>query len=88
MPTLSEVAKNFADRIISARTQMEVQIILNEIDSLVYEKNNIPISLDDKESLLQAVYNILQPYAIKTFDNKNYLELIRYMMQQIRANKK
>lgn len=88
MPTLNEIAQNFANRITSAGTRQEIEFILDEINRLVYEKTNTPISLDDKEILLQAIYNILQPYAIKTFDNKNYLELIRYMMEQIRASKK
>lgn len=88
MPTLSEFAQQFANRIINAGSQREIELILDEINRLVYEGTNTPISLDEKESLLQAIYNILQPYAIKSFDNKNYLELIRHMMQQLRASKK
>jgi hypothetical protein len=88
MSTLNKIAQHFADKIRNSGTQREAEIILDEINGVVYENTNNPISPDDKEKIVQSVYDILQSYVIKQFDNKNYLELVRHMLAQIRASKK
>jgi replicative DNA helicase len=88
MPILNEIVKYYIDRLKNAGTEREIISILNEIDNLVYESSRTPISLDDKEKILQLIYDTSSSYAIKHFDNKNYLQLVHLMLQQIRANKK
>ena len=88
MPTIDEVAQAYVQRLDQASTQRETEIILEELNRITYEGTSTLITDDDKEILLQKIYNISRPYAIKTFDNKYYLALVSQMLQQIRAGKK
>lgn len=89
MPTIKELAQEYANRIRSANSQQEVQRVLDEINRLVYEENQKPISSETKESLLERLMEILDASTVlKTFDNKNYLALVQHMLQQLRNTKK
>ncbi len=86
MPTQTELAVEFAERIRSASSQWEVKQVLSEIDRLVYEADRRPVSREYKVSLLEQIVEILRAGIVrKSFDNAEYLALVQYMLEQLRV---
>jgi hypothetical protein len=89
MATMKDLARDYAQRIKSAPVKFrEADVILREINRLIYESSNLPISAADKEEIINEIYSIFQNEGIvyKSADNRNYLQLIQYMLAQIKPS--
>jgi hypothetical protein len=92
MTTIEDLAREYAVEIKKASNQSEKAAeVIGRINGLVYENsNNTPISEKDKiEIVLHIHINLLNVTSIiKSTDNSSYLQLVSYMMQQIRGGSK
>jgi len=86
MPTKQHFAKKCAERIIQATYKgHEADKIVDEIKNLTYEETNDPITKEDKKLLIEIIGQNLPSGTIlfKEADNRNYLQLVNYMLSII-----
>ncbi len=85
MPTMDELARDFANRLAGSRNPTAVaQQIETEIRFLRYQANQRPLTLEDRTILLQKTYDLLSnfPTFTKSADNNHYLQLIQWILSQ------
>lgn len=92
---IEEIAKQYVKKINRAFDKKKAaKEIVVEINELVYSKSDKPISSRDKEIIIKKMRDYLSGYRrvgnrrlIQDSDNKNYLELISYIKQQLSQQK-
>ncbi len=91
---LKEFAVEYAQRINNTPNRdrnKEVQAVLNEINKLVYESTQKPITDNDKITLLEELENELKKpliingkmICLNEADNKNYLDLVNIVLLEL-----
>lgn len=96
MPNTWKLAEEYVKRIrlalISPELQLESEIeeIINDINNLVYTNTGNKISLETKYKIIREMREqLVEPkktkdgWLYKEADNKQYLELVSYIMKQI-----
>lgn len=86
MPTKTEMAQKYAERIKAATYKgHETDRIIKEINELTYSETDKPISSLDKKQIIEIIGQNLPSGTIlfKEGDNRNYLQLVNYMLSQI-----
>lgn len=87
MSTKREIAQKYAGRIKTATYKgHEADRIIKEINELTYSETKEPISAHDKQQLIEIIGQNLPSGTIlfKEGDNRNYLQLVNYMLAQIK----
>jgi hypothetical protein len=97
MSTFEELAKDYARQIrMSSDKNITANRIVDQINGLIYVDSRDPLSLEDKEQIIGILAEELGAYPkwgsgeieIKEADNKYYLELVKYILQQVKQGKK
>lgn len=86
MTTKREIAKEYAERIKAATYKgHEADRIIKEINELTYSETNKPISSFEKKQIIEIIGQNLPSGTIlfKEADNRNYLQLVNYMLSKI-----
>jgi len=93
MATFKEHAIAYAERLRGAEDPAaEAERIAAEIQDLKYAKSRKPLSLEDREKIVNYVTEALAdvrrgPGMIKEADNRRYLEMVQALMTLVRGSK-
>ena len=89
MSTKDELAKKYAKLILENGTGVYVANELKrELNSLTYTSTGQNIANEDKKEILLKTLNILikGDFEYKEADNRNYLQLITHVIDQLEGN--
>lgn len=87
MATKDELAREYARRIRNSNDMFrEADIIVDEIKNLAHLEPNKPIYVNDKDEIIELIRENFVPTLgfLRGTDNRNYLQLVNYMLSQIR----
>jgi hypothetical protein len=90
MATYQELADDYVSRLRRAQDEeAEIGLIAEELNSLIYTETRLPLTLDDKLSvvaLMQGKFSISKKAEgkvgiLKEADNKRYLDLVKALRE-------
>ena len=89
MPILDEFANEYAIRLINASDRVEEsRNIANELNTIIYTKNNKPVSQEYKQDVVNRTLQIIKEnFGFNDSDIQVYRELINYILSLIEEEK-